>query len=115
MEGETTMELHHIAGKANCKITISIAANDHRAHLSEDQKNWPRETLRNTDSSPLLAAAACIRGFNDTLLYLAEQLLLWVAELLEGLNSYLTEKYGPSWWLNTAIEQFVQKRRKANV
>jgi hypothetical protein len=83
--------------------------------LSEDQRDWPPETLQNPDGSPLLRAAACIRGFTDILLYLAEQLLLWVADLLETLNSHLTEKYGPRWWLNTPIEQLIQKRRKANV
>lgn len=114
-EGKNIMEQHHIAGRANSEITISIRANDHRARLSEDQRDWPPETLRNPDGSPLLAAAACIRGFTDTLLYLAEQFLLWVAELLERLHAHLVEKHGPKWWANTEIEKVEHKRGKENV
>lgn len=113
-EGKNIMEQHHIAGRANSEITISIRANDHRAQLSEDQRDWPQETLRNPDGSPLLAAAACIRGFTDTLLYLAEEFLLWVADLLERLHAHLVEKHGPKWWANTEIEKVEQKRNKEN-
>jgi hypothetical protein len=108
------MENHHIAGKANCDLTISVYANDHRSELSEDQKDWPPEVLENPDGSPLLMAAACIRGFIDTVVYLMEQLLLWVAELLVALNTHLTEKLGPNWWANTKIETFVRKRRRTD-
>lgn len=114
-EGKTTMNEHHIAGRSNSDITISIRANDHRAQLSEDQRDWPQEMLQNPDGSPLLAAAACIQGFIDTLLYLVEQLLLWVVDLLVALNAHLVEKQGPRWWLNTNIEKIDQKRRGRNV
>lgn len=114
-EGKSPMEQHHIAGKANSEITISIRANDHRAQLSENQRDWPQETLRNPDGSPLLVAAACVRGFIDTLQYLAEQFLLWAAELLERLNAHLVEKYGPKWWRGTEIEKFELKGKNKNV
>lgn len=99
-EGRTTKEKHHVAGKQNSPIRIMIPINDHRARLSEDQRDWPKDTLRNPDHSPLLTAAACIRGFIDTVIYLAEELLLWVAERLEAANEYLISRLGPRWWTN---------------
>jgi hypothetical protein len=114
MEGKTTMEKHHIFSRANSEITISISANDHRADLSESQKEWPEQTLRNPDGSPLLRAAAFVRGFVDTLLYLAEKFLLWAAEMLERLNAHLIAKYGPKWWLDMGIEGFQERVRKTN-
>jgi hypothetical protein len=112
MKGQAIMDQHHIAGKANSDITISIPANDHRAWLSEAQKNWPEETLQNKDGSPLLAAAACLRGLADIIAYLIEQFLLWVADLLEALNAYLTEQHGRGWWRNTPVEKFADMRRR---
>ena len=114
LEGTTIMEQHHIAGEANGDLTISVFVNDHRAQLSENQADWPAETLQNPDGSPLLMAAACIRGFIDTVIYLIEELLLWGAALLEGLNAHLTEKLGPRWWVGTKIEKFGRKRGREN-
>jgi hypothetical protein len=45
--------------------------------------------------SPLIAAAACIRGFIDTILYLIEKGLHWVADMLETADAYLANKLGP--------------------
>jgi hypothetical protein len=114
-EGKTALEDHHMAGRANSDATIPVPANDHRAVLSEDQKDWPSETLGNPDGSPLLIAAACIRGFIDTILYLVEELLLWIADLLETLNRHMVEQHGPKWWLNTEVEKFARRKRKPNV
>ena len=107
---KTPMDNHHPAGKANSPITITVPANDHRARLSEDQRDWPPETLQNPDGSPLLIAAACIRGFIDVVVYLMEQLLMWVAEMLEILNAHLVETFGPKWWRNTKVENFAGRR-----
>ena len=104
------MDNHHIAGNANSDLTISIRANDHRAHLSEDQKDWPAETLENPDGSPLLMASASIRGFIDVDLYLIEQLLSWIAEMLETLNAYLIVQLGPKWWIQTEINRFASRK-----
>ena len=106
------MENHHIAGEANSTLTISVPANDHRARLSEDQRDWPRQTLENREGSPLLRAAACIRGFLDTLVYQAEEFLLWVAEMLEMLHDYLVEKFGPQWWCSTQFQRFARNGAK---
>jgi len=108
--GRTAFDSHHVAGRANSPVTIPIPANDHRAELSEPQRLWPTQTLENPDGSPLLAAAACVLGVVDTVRYLFEALLLGIARLLEWLDSYLTQKWGPKWWLGTGLEQFAPMR-----
>ena len=101
------MDFHHIAGRANSPITTSISVNDHRAELSEAQHDWPTATRENRDRCPLLRAAACIRGFIDTVVYYTREFLLWVAEMLEALSRWLAEEFGPRWWRKTEFEQFV--------
>jgi hypothetical protein len=108
-KGHTTMDDHHFAGKANNPTTIPVPVNDHRAELNVAQYDWPRETRENPDGSPLLAGAACVRGFADTVVYLIYSGLLWVAEMLEKLNALLAKQMGPQWWANTEIEQFAPK------
>lgn len=107
---QTTLDGHHVAGEANREETIPVPVNDHRAQLSVDQNDWPKRTLENPDGSPLLAAAASIRGFVDTLFYLIEKFILWAADLLEHLDAYLTERSGSKWWVGTDLERFAPKR-----
>lgn len=104
--GKRTMDNHHIAGKANSPITTSIPANDHHAQLNVAQQDWPKKTLENRDGCPLLRAAACLRGFVDTVVYYFEIFVLWVAEMLELLSDYLIEAWGHRWWLNTEFARF---------
>jgi hypothetical protein len=105
-QGKTTMDNHHIAGKANSRITIPVPVNDHRARLSEDQYDWPKKTLENPNGSPLRAAAACIRGAIDYILYTLDTVLMWIAEMLEVLDEYLIERLGSKWWQNTPLNKF---------
>lgn len=112
--GKTNMDDHHPAGKANSAATIRVPVNDHRARLSVAQADWPRATLENSDGSPLRAAAACIRGFIDTVLYLIEETLLWIADFLEALDAIQVKKLGPRWWRGTEIERFAPKKKKAH-
>jgi len=107
--GKTTMENHHFAGKSNSPLTVPVQVNDHRAELSEAQRDWPKKTLENKDRSPLLAAAASIRGFVDTILYLIKQGLLWIADMLEKADAYLGQRLGPKWWVGTEIEKLAPK------
>src|SRR5208283_31290 len=83
IKGMTTKDNHHVAGEANSPITVPVPVNDHRAELNVDQYDWPKKTLENPDGSPLRAAAAAVRGFVDTVLYLIKKGLLWVADMLE--------------------------------
>jgi hypothetical protein len=103
------MDEHHFAGKANHPTTIPAPVNDHRARLSVAQADWPKATLTNPQGSPLLAAAACVRGFGDTVLYLIEMGLLWTADMLEKLDEFQVRKLGPRWWVKTEMEEFAPK------
>jgi hypothetical protein len=106
----TTKDNHHFAMKANSPITIPIPVNDHSADLNVAQQDWPKQTRENPDGSPLLAGAASVRGFIDTILYLIKQGLLWVADMLEKADAFLTQKFGKKWWIGTEIEKFAPKQ-----
>jgi hypothetical protein len=110
-KGRTTTDEHYFAGRANNPATIPISVNDHRAVLSVAQAEWPKSTLTNTEGSPLLAGAACLRGFIDPILYLIERGLLWLADMLEKLDQLLIRKLGPRWWVKTEIEEFAPKKK----
>jgi hypothetical protein len=110
-KGRSITDQHHFAGRANNPATIPVHVNDHRAVLSVAQADWPKSTLTNAEGSPLLAGAACLRGCVDTILYLIEKGLLWLADLLERLDQVLAKKLGPKWWVNTEIEQFSPKKK----
>jgi hypothetical protein len=111
-QGRSTTDNHHVAGRANRDLTLAVPVNDHRAILSEVQRDWPQKTLENPDGCPLLAAAASIRGFNDVLRYLTDDLLMWAATVLEVLSAFLHEELGPAWWKNTPIARFAPRRRE---
>jgi hypothetical protein len=101
------MDDHHNFGKANDLTTMTpVPVNDHWAELNAAQQDWPRETLRNPDGSPLLAGAARVRGFVDTIVYLIERGLLWIAAMLEALDAFLKDKLGSKWWCGTPLAQF---------
>ncbi len=100
------VELDHAAGRRNSDVTVPIAANDHRAILSVNQYDWPQPTLRNPDGSPLLAAAAALRGFANVVTYLLDKLIVAVVALLEALDITLRKQLGPKWWLDTDIARW---------
>jgi hypothetical protein len=104
-------DAHHIAGRANSPLMILVPVNDHRADLSKAQYDWPKRTLQNPDHSPLLAGAAHLRGFADLMVYLLKSFLLWVADMLELLDTVLERKLGRKWWKNTKLESFEPKSK----
>ncbi len=106
------MDKHHFAGQPNNSLTVPVPVNDHRADLSVAQADWPKATRENPDGSPLLAAAACIRGFVDWVLYLIQKGVMWVAELLEALDKYLVETRGTKYWVGTPLARFARKEDK---
>jgi hypothetical protein len=104
------MDDHHVFGEANDPTTtIPVSVNDHRAELSAAQQDWPKRTLQNPEGSPLLAAAARVRGFVDMVIYLIEKGLLWIAQMLEALDEFLAEKLGSRWWCGTPMDQFAPR------
>jgi hypothetical protein len=102
---------HHPAGETNDPTTTAIPVNDHRAILSPQQYEWPHETWENPSASPLLAGAACMRGYCETDSYLAASLLIPKAEMLEALEAFLEKRFGPKWWVETEMERFAPKRK----
>jgi hypothetical protein len=104
-----TEDDHHFAGQANSPITVPVPVNDHRAELTPAQQDWPRGTLQNPNGSPLLAAAASVRGAVDTIIYLIKKGLHWIADMLEKLDAMLAQKWGEKWWIGTEIEKYVPK------
>ncbi len=96
-QGKAPNESHHPAGRANDPATVPIPSNDH-AVLSDLQLAWPRETLRNRDGSPLLKAAASLRGWLDVLRLILERTVGWIPDFLEWLDAALSVQVGPRWW-----------------
>lgn len=92
------VEAHHSAGRHNDDATVSVPGNDHRV-LSDRQLDWPRETLRNPDGSPLLKAAAALRGWLDVLRLTLERTFVWIPPFLEWLDARLRESIGERWWV----------------
>jgi hypothetical protein len=109
-KGKTTLDKHHPAGRANDPTTVPIPTNDHIAVLTEAQHDWPPQTRENSAGDPLLRFAASVRGFCDTLLYLAKRLLLSTAQMLEIASRYFTDTLGPFWWRGTPLEAFAPAR-----
>lgn len=101
--GRSGSEQHHVAGHNNSPTTVAIPGNDHRV-LSGMQRDWPEGTLRNPDGSPLLAAAAAIRGWLDMLLLIVQRTVGPVPVFLEALDGALRKKLGDRWWENLELE-----------
>ena len=102
------MDEHHPAGRANHPLTVPVPVNHHR-ELTEAQYGWPVTTLENPHGDPLLRAAACIRGFVDTVVYQIQEMLLWIAEFLEKLSGHLAGTRGPQWWRHTELAEYAPK------
>jgi len=110
-EEKSPFDNHHPAGEANDQTTTPIPVNDHRAVLSPKQYEWPQETWENPSGSPVLAGAACMRGYCETDTYLVASLLIPKAEMLEALHAFLIKQLGPNWWVGTEMERFAPKRK----
>ncbi len=100
--GMSPLDDHHPAGRNNNQTTIKVPANDQPAQLTLLQYEWWK-TCTNPDRSPLLAAAASIRGFCDTVRYLMERLLIPVAVLLERLDVVLPTFLGDGYLLKLGL------------
>jgi hypothetical protein len=93
------VEQSHTAGRANAPDdTVELPANDHAVLTHAHQAGWPLETLRNTDGSPLLRAAAATRGWLDVLRLIIERTIGWIPGFLERLDDWLRIKVGDRWW-----------------
>ena len=97
--GQSLTDAHHVAGRANNDFTTPIPVNDHRAELSTAQMEWSRTLRVNPNRSPLIAAAAGVRGFMETLINMIKRVLGWIPDTLEAIDKWLTEKLGPNWFV----------------
>lgn len=94
--GRPATEQHHPAGRHNLAATVPIPNNEHRI-LNDLQQEWPVMTLRNPTGSPLLQAAAAIRGWLDVLILIIERTIGWISPFLEALDAWLVEQLGDAW------------------
>ena len=102
--GRDWIESHHVLGASNDPDTTARApGNDHRI-LSDLQHDWPEETLRNPEASPLIRAAAAIRGWMDILWLILTRAISWVPAFLESLDAVLTDRHGTGWWRVLGVE-----------
>lgn len=65
-------EYHHIGGKANSQIVISLCRNCH-GRLSRQQYHWPRGWSHNSKPS-IKALAMLLRGISDVLRVISDHL-----------------------------------------
>jgi hypothetical protein len=100
--GLSPLDDHHPAGRNNNPTTIKVPANDQPAHLTLLQYEWWK-TCTNPDRSRLLAAAAGIRGFCDTVQYLMDKLLIPAAVLLERLDAVLPTFHGDDYLVKLGL------------
>jgi hypothetical protein len=105
---KSVLDYHHPAGESNSALKVPIPVNDHQARVNVEQYEWPARTLQNRNRSPLLANAACIRGYVDMNAYLTDELLGRTAEMLEELDERLVMRLGRKWWTKV-----YSKRKKA--
>lgn len=110
-QGREPYEDHHIFGRQNGGAQLRVSINDHRAELSVAQYSWPPKTMENASGSPLLRAAAYLRGLADAIRYVLGE-CEWIAECLERLDEWLGKKLGPLWWCRSSIAQFAPPKRK---
>ena len=55
--------------------------------------------MRNPDGSPLLKAAAALRGWLDLLRVVIDRNVGWIPFFLERLHDYLVTALGVRWWV----------------
>lgn len=94
--GRSDAEQHHVAGRHNLAATVAVPNNEHRI-ASDMQQDWPTQTLLNPGTSPLLQAAAAVRGWMDILVLILERIIGWIPRFLEVLDAWLGERLGPAW------------------
>jgi hypothetical protein len=96
-DGKPRSEDHHFPNKCNSVFIAAVPGNDHRV-LTDSQLDWPMKTFHNPHSSPLLKAAAAIRGWLDTLRVIIDRGIGWIPDFLEDVDAWLVENHGPEWW-----------------
>ena len=102
--GRTTIEAHHHFGEALDAATVLMPGNVHRV-LNDRQLDWQKEILMNPNNDPLRWLAAGVQGLHDHLAWWLAHLQSIVGFLL-GLSESLTERIGPTWWVDLDAPSF---------
>lgn len=108
-QSRSTMDDHHVAGRRNHPLTVTVPVNDHRAELSVMQMDWSATMRENPQGCPLMAGAAMLRGVADVIIYLVQKGIDWVIALLEAGSAVLRERWGDEWWRSTPLAPFAPK------
>lgn len=66
------LEYHHVAGKNNDLLTISVCRNCH-GRLSRKQRLWPKKWTR-ANNTPVLREAFLMRGLSEVLKLRSERI-----------------------------------------
>lgn len=96
LAGRIPIEQHHLAGASNDPATVPTPGNGH-AFVTDAQRDWPPDTLRNPRDSPLRWAAAWFRGCLELLAMLIA-LAGAVPPVIELVDELLTDALGERWW-----------------
>ena len=108
-DGHRAIDHHHVAGEINSPVTVPIPVNDHRAEVTESQKDWGRHVLENPDGDPVVMLVAWLRGAGETIAYLVKSFIDAAADVLECLAAHLRQRLGSQWWRGTPIERYAPK------
>ncbi len=101
--GRSWTEGDHLAGQHNEPTEIiELPGNDHRVK-SDLMEDWPDRTIRNPNHSPLIRAAATIRGWLDVLRIIIMRAVGWIPPFLERLDAWLTGTIGEAWWKDPGL------------
>jgi hypothetical protein len=101
-QGKITFEEHHLLGKTNVDLTISLPGNLHR-EVSDRRYDWPESVRTNPDREPLRWAAGLCYGVRD-LLAVLDDWLERVANWLLALSEALEEALGTRWWVTLGVD-----------
>jgi hypothetical protein len=103
--GKTTVEEHHLVGKANDpELTAGVPGNLHLP-LTDAQTDWPRAVRYNPERDPLLWLAALCLSLRDIARELVGRLEA-IAQFLVQLSRALQELLGTRWWVDLGLDLF---------
>lgn len=105
--GKSGVEADHFGRRANSNHLYRLSANDHR-RISEMQQDWPLDTLRNPNKSPLLKGAAVLRAWLDYLRLIIDRSVGWMPSAIEALDQCLTTNVGDRWWEKPQFLAFLE-------
>jgi len=102
--GRAVLEGHHLFGRRNDPAMTRQPGNRHR-ELTDSQRDWPQETLRNPYGSPLRRVAAAERSVQD-FNRVASDRAAGFPLFLEALDFALTAHFGREWWVPLGLAEW---------